>query len=55
MKAKFVHSSMFGSYYLSCTVLEKKKNRSKISYHDPYVNEICEIWIDNEWLEIKRK
>ena len=50
MKAKFVHSSMFGSYYLPCTILQKKKYRSKISYIDPYTEEQIKIWIDNEEL-----
>lgn len=50
MKAKFVHSSMFGSYYLPCTILQKKKYRSRIIYVDPYTDEQIKIWIDNEEL-----
>lgn len=54
MKAKFIHSSIFGSYYMPCTVIKKNKYKSKISYFDPYVNETCVVWMENEWIEFKK-
>ena len=47
---KFLHASMFGSYYIDCVVLQKKKYKSKIRYLDPVVEEYYEKWVENEEL-----
>lgn len=48
MKAQFIHTSMYGSYYASCEVIRKNKNKSRIKYIDPFTKEVYSRWVDNE-------
>ena len=50
MKTKFIHSSMYGSYHIECTVIQKRKHKVKIRFLDPVVEEYYERWILKEEL-----
>lgn len=47
---EFIHSSVFGSYYEPCELLEESGDRCKIRYVDPYSEDVHETWIDRRRL-----
>lgn len=51
MKAKYLHASMMGSYYIPCEIKGEGEEQYFISYFDPLSEEDINKWVDKDLVE----
>lgn len=51
-KGSYLHSSMFGSYWIECDILDIKNDQFLIEYIDPYTDENITKLVSKDYVKI---